>query len=75
MHSVINQEKTPLRDNRGGSIYRRAYLCDKTEDVSLLPTEDAPGSVCYVAADGKNYVLNHEKTWCACPVGGVPWQI
>ncbi len=75
MFSVIRQEKTPLRDQRGGSIFRRSYLCDFSEEIASLPTGDAPGSVCFTADEGKLYVLNHSGVWCACPAGGVPWLI
>ncbi|MBQ9781040.1 MAG: hypothetical protein IJW00_08860 [Clostridia bacterium] len=74
MFSVITQEKTPLRDSRGGSVYRRTYLCDHHHDLAALPTDDAPASLCYVAETGKCYVLDHEKRWCLCPQGGVPWR-
>ena len=75
MFSVIRQEKTPLRDRCGGSIFRRSYLCDSTDEISQLPTGDAPGSVCLVADKAALYVLNHEGVWCVCPTGGVPWLI
>lgn len=75
MFSVINQEKTPLRDSRGGNIYRRVYLCDDDEDVPALPKGDAPGSLAYVTETGKGYVLDHGKIWRVCPVGGIPWQV
>lgn len=75
MYSVISQEKTPLRDSRGGSIYRRSYLCDGQTDVPGLPTEDAPGSLCYVAESGESYVLDHRRTWHPCPKGGMVWHV
>ncbi len=75
MYSVINQEKTPLRDSRGGNIYRRVYLCDTEADVPALPTSDAPGSLAYAAAEGKGYVLDHGKTWRVCSTGGIPWRV
>lgn len=75
MFSVIRQEKTSLRDKRGGSIFRRTYLCDSAEELGSLPTEDAPGSLCFAALEGVLYVLNHGGVWCACPAGGVPWLI
>ena len=74
MFSVILQEKTPLRDSRGGSIYRRAYLCDTLEDLESLPVSDAPASEAYVAEEGKTYILDHHKTWVPCPMGGMPWR-
>lgn len=73
MFSVIRQEKTPLRDNRGGSVYRRTYFCDSEGDMSAVPAADAPGSLAYTAMEGKCYVLDHNKTWRLCPMGGVPW--
>ena len=75
MFSVICQEKTPLRDHRGGSIYRRSYLCDDDRDMAVIPTEDAPGSLAYTATEGKCYLLDHHKCWHLCPAGGVPWGV
>ncbi len=75
MFSVITQEKTSLRDSRGGSVYRRAYLCDGDEDLKALPTEDAPGSLAYVAETGKCCVLDHVGTWHPCAEGGIPWRV
>lgn len=75
MFSIISQEKTPLRDSRGGSVYRRLYLCDGDADLSEIPTADAPGSVIYVADTGKTYVLDHGKCWRPCLEGGVPWHV
>ncbi len=79
MFSVMQQEKTGLRDGRGMSIYRRLYLCDGQADVVALPTEDAPGSTAVVADGGAMYLLNHAHTWCEAgrwtwePGGGV-WR-
>ena len=75
MYSVIHQTKTLLRDRRGDSVYRRSYLCDTAEDLPLLPTDDAPGSLAYIAVAGRYYLLDHHKTWHPCPPGGAPWQI
>ncbi len=74
MFSVITQEKTTLRDSRGASVYRRAYLCDEAEDLALLPVSDAPGSMAYVIASGEAYLLDHGKAWHFCPGGGIPWR-
>lgn len=75
MFSVIRQEKTALRDSRGGTVYRRAYLCDRNEDVASLPSEDAPGSVAYTADDARIWVLDHTPCWRPCVVGGIPWSV
>lgn len=78
MYSVLQQEKTPLRDGRGAWIYRRLYLCDRAEDLPLLPTDDAPGSGALVAEGGAFYILNHTRAWCAAPgavgLGGCLWK-
>lgn len=75
MFSVISQEKTPLRDHRGGSVYRRAYLCDTAADVDTLPVDDAPGSLAYVAADSTCHVLDHTGTWRVSREEGIPWRV
>ena len=75
MFSVIDQSKTVLRDSRGGSVYRRCYLCDDEADLTELPLSDAPGSLAYVADTGKSYVLDHKGSWKACSGGGVPWHL
>ncbi len=74
MFSVITQEKTPIRDNCGGSVYRRFYLCDEAEDVEQLPVSDAPGTVAYVIDSGMTCVLDHRRAWHPCPEGGIPWR-
>ncbi len=78
MYSVLQQEKTAIRDGRGMTVYRRLYLCDTAEDVAALPTEDAPGSGALVAAGGETYLLNHDRVWCAAPgiggMGGGLWR-
>ena len=65
MYSVLQQEKTALRDGRGMTVYRRFYLCDEAEEVAELPVEDAPGSAALVADGGAFYLLNHRREWCA----------
>ena len=78
MFSVLQQEKTALRDSRGMSVYRRAYLCDTAEDVSELPVNDAPGSAAVVAAGGAVYLLDHGGQWreasAMAGVGGYVWR-
>lgn len=64
MYSVLQQEKTSLRDSRGMTVYRRFYLCDSAEEVADLPVEDAPGSAALAAEGGAFYILNHKRTWC-----------
>ena len=75
MYSVIRQEKTSLRDATGGTMYRKAYLCDTKADVGTLPTTDAHGSLCYVAETGESYVLDNTGTWCCGGKVGVVWYI
>ncbi len=78
MFSVLQQEKTVLRDSRGMSVYRRLYLCDTAEDVSELPVSDAPGSAAVVAAGGALYLLDHGCRWCEASamagMGGFLWR-
>lgn len=78
MYSVLQQEKTALRDGRGMTVYRRLYLCDTSEDVAGLPVEDAPGSGALVAEGGGFYLLNHKHAWCSAPgasgMGGGLWK-
>ena len=76
MFSVLRQEKTILRDARGGSVYRRLYLCDEMADLSALPTDDAPGTAVIVADSGESYLLDHGGRWHAVPgMGGALWNI
>ncbi len=78
MYSVMQQEKTALRDGRGMTVYRRVYLCDTVEDVPALPVEDAPGSCAIVADGGEGYLLDHGKIWRPAPglggMGGSLWR-
>ena len=73
MFSVMQQEKTALRDSRGMSVYRRLYLCD-TE----LPVSDAPGSGALVAEGGALYLLDHGGRWreasAMAGMGGFVWK-
>ena len=78
MYSVLQQEKTALRDCRGMTVYRRLYLCDTAADLPSLPDDDAPGSGVLVADGGEFYVLNHSRAWCradaAMGMGGCLWR-
>ncbi len=78
MYSVLQQEKTALRDGRGMTVYRRLYLCDKAEDVAELPAEDAPGSGALVADGGEFYILDNGRVWRAASgamgLGGCLWR-
>ncbi len=76
MYSVLQQEKTNLRDSRGGTVYRRLYLCDTAADVKVLPQEDAPGSLAVVADGGDLCLLDHSRTWrpAGSGQGGVVWR-
>ena len=78
MYSVMEQEKTPLRDARGATVFRRLYLCDTEEDLASLPVTDAPGSGVLVADGGGFYLLDHGKIWRradgAVSAGGCLWR-
>ena len=77
MSSVLQQEKTSLRDGRGMTVYRRLYLCDREEEIHELPVEDAPGSAVLVAEGGALYLLNHRRAWCPADralLGGGLWR-
>ena len=78
MYSVLQQEKTALRDGRGATVYRRLYLCDTNEDLDAIPTDDAPGSGALVAEDCAFYILNNSRCWCYNPrfsvMGGNLWS-
>ncbi len=72
MYSVLQQEKTVLRDSRGATIYRRLYLCDTPADLEALPADDAPGSGALIACGGHLYLLDHHRTWQAAD-GAAGW--
>lgn len=49
-----------------GSIMQtnlRKFLCDESGDIEQLPTTCSPGSLAYVIATGKNYILNNAHKW------------
>jgi len=78
MYSVLEQEKTPLRDERGATVFRRLYLCDTEEDLAILPVTDGPGSGALVARGGGLYLLDHSRVWqaagSAAGWGGCIWK-
>ena len=76
MYSVLEQEKTPLRDERGATVFRRLYLCDAEEDLATLPVTDGPGSGAMVADGGGFYLLDHSRAWRRADgaVGGCLWR-
>ena len=78
MYSVLEQVKTPLRDGRGMTVYRRLYLCDIEADVAVLPVTDAPGSGALIAEGGRFLLLDHNRTWRradgAVGIGGIVWK-
>ena len=78
MFSVLQQERTALRDGRGMTVYRRLYLCDGEEDLAALPITDAPGSGAVVAFGGGFYLLDHSSVWQradkATGLGGCLWR-
>ena len=78
VYSVLEQEKTPLRDGRGTTVFRRLYLCDTEQDIPALPVTDAPGSGALVADGGSFYLLDHTATWkradAAAGMGGSLWK-
>ncbi len=63
MFSMMQQDKTILRDGRGMTVYRRVYICDGEADIGSLPCEDAPGSAAVVADGGGLYLLDHGRVW------------
>ncbi len=71
MFSVLHQEKTSLRDERGGTVFRRLYFCDTEEDIPALPVEDAPGSMVLVARGGTCRLLDHGGVWQAADGAGL----
>ena len=68
MYSVLEQEKTPLRDERGATVFRRLCLCDAEEDLATLPVTDGSGSGALVADGGGFYLLDHSGA------GGCLWR-
>ena len=78
VYSVLEQERTPLRDGRGATVFRRLYLCDTEEDLPSLPVTDAPGSGVLVADGGAFYLLDHRSIWrradAAASMGGSLWR-
>lgn len=78
MYSVLEQEKTSLRDGRGATVFRRLYLCDTVDDLPTLPVADAPGSAVLVADGGGFYLLDHGGAWrradAAVGMGGCLWK-
>ncbi len=77
MFSVLHQEKTALRDARGGTVFRRLYLCDAEADIPAIPASDAPGSMAVIADGGACWLLDHAGAWhradglCFLAGGGV----
>lgn len=78
VYSVLEQAKTPLRDGRGTTVFRRLYLCDNEADIPVLPVTDAPGSGALVADGGRFYMLDHVGEWkradAAAGMGGGLWK-
>jgi hypothetical protein len=78
MFSVLEQERTPLRDSRGAAVFRRLYLCDTEEDLASLPVTDAPGSGAVIAEGGGFCLLDHHREWKradrALGLGGCLWR-
>ena len=78
MYSVLEQARTPLRDGRGATVFRRLYLCDTEGDVPSLPVSDAPGSGALAADGGHFYLLDHKGVWnradAAVGMGGCLWR-
>ncbi len=72
MFSIMQQEKTSVRDAQGGTVFRRLYLCDTAEDIPALPRGDAPGSAALVAAGGGFYLLDHNGMWQAAGTWSPP---
>ena len=78
MYSVLQQERTSLRNGQGMTVFRRRYLCDREEDMATLPADDAPGSGAIVAEGGSFYLLDHGGAWkradAAVGLGGCLWR-
>ena len=76
MYSVLEQEKTPLRDERGATVFRRLYLCDTEEDLATLPVTEGPGSGAMVADGGDFCLLDHSRTRRRADgaMGGCLWR-
>jgi hypothetical protein len=78
MYSVLQQERTSLRNGQGMTVFRRLYLCDRGEDIPALPADDAPGSAAVVAEGGSFYLLDHGGVWQradpAVGLGGCLWR-
>ena len=78
VYSVMQQEKTALRDGRGMTVYRRLYLCDTELDMRGLPVDDAPGSCAVIADGGQLFLLDHRKCWRRATglqgMGGSLWR-
>lgn len=77
MYSVLEQARTPLRDGRGMTVFRRLYLCDTEADLESLPVTDAPGSGALTAEGGGLWLLDHSRTWRRAEpaaLGGGLWR-
>ncbi len=78
VYSVLEQARTPLRDGRGMTVFRRLYLCDTEADLENLPVADAPGSGALIAEGGGLWLLDHNRTWRrangAAALGGGLWK-
>ena len=77
VYSVLEQEKTPLRDGRGATVFRRLYLCDSEADLASLPVSDAPGSGALTAEGGGMWLLDHNRVWKrvdTAVLGGGLWR-
>ena len=77
VYSVLEQAKTPLRDGRGMTVFRRLYLCDTEADLAFLPVSDAPGSGALTAEGGGMWLLDHNRVWKrvdAAVLGGGLWR-
>lgn len=77
VYSVLEQAKTPLRDGRGMTVFRRLYLCDTEADLASLPVTDAPGSGALTAEGGGMWLLDHNRVWKrvdTAVLGGGLWR-
>lgn len=59
--------KTTGNDGDITAIAYHEYVCDTASDVSNLPdeTETLPGSLAYVIAEKKMYIMDSAGTWSA----------
>lgn len=48
---------------RGVPYNYKSYICDTESDISVLPTDVSAGSLAFVAANSKKFILNNQSQW------------